>query len=305
MESADKKFKKRSGKDLACYVVQIILYVIMAVVALSLTVPLVWMVINSFKGYIEYYQTQPFEFASKFSFDNYTYAIEHLNLTLSTSKGIFRYNFWSMIGYSFIYAAGSSFLNVFLSACCAYVISKYKFVGRELIYAIGIVVMALPIIGAFPSAMVIRRALGVYDNVLLTILTGPSTAFSGMVFLILYAAFKAIPWDYAEAVFIDGGGHFKVFTQIMLPLIVPTCAVLFILGFIGNWNDYESFLIWMPSTANLAYGMFYYQEYSSATGATAPSILAGFVIVAIPTSALYLASQKLVNSKFTVGGLKG
>lgn len=296
----DKNIKNTISK-----ISEVIIYIFMALLALSLLIPLVWMIINSFKGYIEYYSTSPFKFAKSFSFDNYKYAIDHLKVTLTTDKGRFTYNFVSMIVTSFIYASGSSLMNVLLSTCCAYVISKYKFIGGNVIYTIGIVIMALPIIGGLPSAMLIKRSLGVYDNLLLTILTGPSTAFSGMTFLILYAAFKAIPWDYAEAVFIDGGGHFRAFIQVMFPLVLPTCAVLFILGFIGNWNDYETFLIWLPSSANLAFGMYYFQEYSALTQATKPSILAGFVIVAIPTSILYLSSQKLVNSKLNVGGLKG
>ena len=59
---------------------------------------------------------------------------------------------------------------------------------------------------------------------LLHILTSPATCFSGMNFLLLYGAFKSLPWDYAEAVFIDGGNDYTAFFKMYLPMILPTVS---------------------------------------------------------------------------------
>ena len=117
----DKKVKKPT-KDVISKISEYIIYVVMAIIAFSLLVPLIWMVINSFKGYIEYYLSSPFDLPKSLSFDNYAYAIKHLNVTQTTSKGRFTYNFIEMIGTSFIYSTSSTLVNVFLSTCCAYVI---------------------------------------------------------------------------------------------------------------------------------------------------------------------------------------
>jgi ABC-type glycerol-3-phosphate transport system permease component len=95
--------------------------------------------------------------------------------------------------------------------------------------------------------------------------------------------------------------------KIILPMVLPTCATLFVLDFITQWNAYESFLIWYPSTPNIAYGMYTFQNNASqgSGAATVPEILAGFIMCMIPSSILYLSTQKLIQSKFTVGGLKG
>jgi len=120
-----------------------------------------------------------------------------------------------MAGFSFLYAAGFTIVDLFLTAISAYVIAKYRFPGRNLLYTIGIVVMIVPIVGSLPSAMQISKALGVYDNMLLRILLCHGCVFSGFNFLLLHGNFKEMPWDYAEAVFIDGGNHYtRVFQDV-------------------------------------------------------------------------------------------
>ena len=91
----------------------------------------------------------------------------------------------------------------------------------------------------------------------------------------------------------------------MFPLIVPTAAVLFILSFLSCWTNYIDFLVWFPSYPNLAVGMYMFQYNASLYMVGTPIVLAGFTVLAIPTTILYLLSQKLIMSKFNVGGLKG
>lgn len=272
---------------------------------LSLFVPLIWMIFNSFKSYTEYYMRPSYMFPKDFVWENYSYVLSKLTVTLSTSKGRITYGLGDMLVNSVIWAAVNPLIYVALLTMCAYVIAKYEFRGRNFLFSLGIIVMILPIIGSMGATMQIKKALGIYDNMIMTMLTSTTCAFSGTNFLIMYAAFKGIPWAYAESVFIDGGGHFRAFFQVMLPMVLPTCTVLLVLGFIGGWNSYEIFLIWLPSYANLAYGMYYFQSNAALTGATIPQVLAGFVVVSVPTAILYLASQNLIMSKFTIGGLKG
>ena len=132
---------------------------------------------------------------------------------------------------------------------------------------------------ALPSAMLVRRQLGVYNNMFMHIITSPATCFSGMNFLLLYGAFKSLPWDYAEAVFIDGGNDYTAFFKMYLPMILPTDMVIFVLSFLGAWNDYQTFMIWLPDTPNLAYGLYMFQGISRKLyKASTVEIMAGFVL---------------------------
>ena len=170
-----------------------------------------------------------------------------------------RYGIFSMLLYSFGYSASRSFVSVALSTLMAYTMSKYKFFGKDFLYALGIFVMITPVIGSMPSAMQMKKALGIYNNMTLTVLTCNAVAFSGLHFLLLYGAFKSMPWAYAESAFIDGAGHWTVFLKIMLPMILPTCTVLYVLEFISTWNAYEGFLVWLPSYPSLSLGLILFQ----------------------------------------------
>ena len=282
--------------------IRTILWVILIVYCVSLLILPIWMFLTSLKDPLEY-ATSAFAFPKSFNFDNYKSVFEKLQITIDYQT---TYTLWDMAGFSILYSVGVSLMSVILTTCMAYVIAKYKFPGRNFLYSLGIVIMIIPIVGNLPSAMVMRKALGTYDNIVLTILTSPCTAFSGLYFLLLHGAFKQLPWDYAEAVFVDGGGHYSAFFRMYLPMILPTMTVIFVLNLLGAWNDYMTFMLWLPSTPNLAYGLYLFQGVSRALyKSSITEIMAGFTLVIIPTVIMYLASQKLILSKFTVGGLKG
>lgn len=70
----------------------------------------------------------------------------------------------------------------------------------------------------------------------------------------MYGFFKNVSWTYAEAAFVDGGGHFTVFFRIMLPLAIGPIVTLFVVSAIGHWNDYMTMILYIPSYPTLASG---------------------------------------------------
>ena len=280
------------------------LYWLFVIYCISLCIPLIWMIFTACKGYMEYYDN-PFGMPKKWMFDNFASAMKMVKLRIVKNNQRIVYDIWDMAGVSVTYALLSSFWAVLWTVLTAYAMAKYKFVGRDVIWAIGIFVMVTPLYGSSVSRMTIYKAWGIYDNMFSLIFFSPSTVFCGLYFMLMVSAFKAMPWSYAEAAFIDGAGHFKVMVSIFIPMILPTCAVQFVMDFLSAWNNYGTFLIWLPSYPNLAYGMYFFQANSSLYGSTINEIMAGLAIVAIPTSVLYISCQKLITSKFTVGGLKG
>lgn len=288
---------------------------IMIIYCLSLLVFPIWMVKVSIQDNSDYLYNM-LGFVKKFDFTNYSNVFNALDRTRLVTT---RYgqawvtdNIWTMLLTSLGWSIGSSLVSVILTTMMAYIISKYRFPGRNFIYSLGIILMIIPIVGGAPSAMIIRSnwLIPTYDNLFLTIITSSTTCFSGLHFLLLYGAFRSIPWDYAEAVFVDGGGHYSAFFKMYLPMILPTSAVIFLLSFLGAWNDFQTFKIWLPSYTNLAYGLYNFQnDVISGTldgqMGSIPMVMAGFTVIVIPTVIVYLLSQKLIMSKFTVGGLKG
>ena len=298
------KTKNLSAARVIGIVFKYLIIAVMVLYCITLLVPLFWMLSSSVKSDFEFgYNT--FGFPKEFIFTNYSEVFSKLTMRLFRGAVEYEYGLFDMAFYSLIYSVGISAFTVFVTVLVAYVVSKYRFPGRNFLYALGIFVMVVPILGSMPSTMQVKKAFGVYNNMLLTILTAPSAAFSGVNFLLFYAAFKGISWNYAEAVFIDGGGHWSVLFKIMLPMVFPTMTALFVLMFLGAWNDYSVFLIWLPSYPSLSIGIYMFQQNASQYGVTMPVIMAGFVIIIIPTVTLYFLTQKVIMTRLNVGGLKG
>ena len=210
-----------------------------------------------------------------------------------------------MFSVSILTSVLKPFLAIFFTTLFAYVEAKYDFFGRKFLFNLGIVLMILPIVGSLPSAMQVSKALGVYDNLFMNIITSPSGCFYGTNFLLMYGAFKVIPWDYAEAAYIDGANDYTVLFSIYIRMVLPQAVVLFVLSFMGAWNDYNTYLIWLPSTPNISYGMYLFYQRANAYRVSLPELMAGFTVVMLPTVILYCGTQKIITGKFVVGGLKG
>jgi multiple sugar transport system permease protein len=264
--------------------------------------PLVWMVFSSFKDDIDVF-LDIFGLPVKWHFGNYPDIFTRLNMEVFTPNGIRTYNFAQMFLNSALLAVVMPLKGIVSAVITAYIISKYKFKGSGLLVSVNICVMILPIVGALPSQLKVYNMLGMYDNLLLMALLDASPFGFGL--LIYINAFKSVPNEFLEAARIDGAGHFRTFVKISLPVVLPTVAVFYLLGVLGSWNNYQLPLIWLPSYPNLALGMFQFQYDASKFAATLPQVLAGFVIVSVPSVIFYVFNQKLIASKMMIGGLKG
>ena len=162
--------------------------------------------------------------------------------------------------------------------------------------------MVITIVGSLANTLLIYKNLHIYNNLWAYIIF-PGGPF-GFNFLLLYGAFKHIPDSYSEAVFLDGGGHFTVFFKVIIPIMMPTFIALYVLSFIGVWNDYSASLVFLPSTPTLAYGLYVFQYDAAKYEATLPEILAGFTICSIPSVILFCSFQKVITKSLMVGGLK-
>lgn len=299
------KFNFKSiGKS---YVISSIIWSLIGTIAIvyicSLLFIVCWSFISSFRDEISF-SLNPLAFPNDWKWENYE--VMFSKLEIKNDNGV-TYFLSDMLLNSVVYATVPSFVSVFWLTLVAYAIARTDFFWNKILYNLGLLVMMIPIVGNLAASMEIQNRWGLYDNMYLKILIPPSTAFSGLHFMILHGALKAIPKAFSEAAYIDGANQYNVMFNIIIPMVLPTCATIFILDFIANWNAYETILIWFPSTPNLAYGMYKFQIDASkgASALTEPQILSGFIFAMIPSVVLYISSQKLITSKFTVGGLKG
>lgn len=286
---------RRSGGERAVFIVA---FIILAVYSVSLLLPLLWMLMNSFKDGTEYAMdvvaATTLRFPEAWKFSNYANVFAEITYN--------NVNFFGMLGDSIYFIVVGSGLELFFTTAVSYVISKYKFKGRNFIYSVAIFAMTMPIIGNMASGIKLRAAFGIYDNLLAVFFTAGAGAF-GFNFLMLYAFFKSVPWSYAEAVFIDGGNHFTVFFRIMLPLAMPMITTLFILSAIAGWNDYTTPMLYFPSFPNVAMGL--YMVSQTLTRGDMSTYYAALVITTVPVVALFAGFSDKIMKNYSIGGLKG
>ena len=304
----DKRIVKSKGEkaiDILAIILTWFFRILMLVYSISLITPIIWMVVNSFKGYQESYLASALALPEVWVFENYINIFDKLVYTVYTAEGKLTYDIWNMIYYSVIFALATSTYSVVWISVTAYAVGRYKNKLTKFLYALGIWLMIIPFTSDGGSGLLLRKQLGIYDNMPALILTAGGCLFTGQYFLMEEALFEKLGKEYAEAAAIDGAGEWTIMIRIIFPLAMPLMTVVFVIGFIAAWNDYGTFMFLLPSYANLALGMYNFQLTASVEGASYPEVLAGFVIVAIPIIIMFIFSQKLMSRNLSIGGLKG
>ncbi len=266
---------------------------------------MLWTLLTSLKTQMEFI-FDPVGFPSSWKFSNYLTAIRNIQATVRTSDGGSRtVYFMEMLYNSLLYAMGAPFFAVVTASVASYTVAKYgkmfKFVGG--LFALVIFCTYVPLSPSLASNIKLLRDLHMYDS-MVGMWIWASGAFGSM-FLIYYATFKGVSWTYAEAAFIDGASHFRVFVQLMLPMTKTVFGALFITSFIGIWNDYMSPLIYMPSYPTISYGAWQIQYSVVTEFAIVPIQLAGLVLVILPILLLFVIFKDKLMGALTMGGLKG
>ena len=273
-----------------------VVFAIFTVYAITLLFPFLWMIINSFKTSEDFASGNIFGLPQQFAGKNF---IEVLSMTANGSPD------GETVGMMFLMSVITTILgtvvNVGLSACVAYVIAKFKFPFRGVIYGIAIFTMVVPIVGTLPGQVRMMQTLGL-DNSLIGVLFLYSGCF-GFNFILLYSAFSSISDSYIEAASVDCAGRFKTFFKIMLPMAKGPIIAASILTAIGYWNDYQTPFLYLPDNLKtLAVGL---QDFNGPLGDNYPMQFASMLISIIPVLVIYLVFQKRIIESTNAGGLKG
>lgn len=268
-----------------------IFFIIIALHALSLLYPLYWAVINALKTN-KLFEVSSTALPNPVMWSNFIDAFRNVSI-----DGV---SLISMIANSVWICVVGIGANTIACMCVAYPLARYRFPGRDFLYALAIFSMTIPLIGTGSTSYRLQFNLGIIDNPVLTAITWFSGF--GSNFLILYGCFKTISKTYAEAAYIDGANEIHVFTKVMIPQAFPTIMAIYSLGIIGMWSNYTVSLINLPSYPNLALGIFLF---SDMVVASKPMYFAAVCLSMLPVLILYASCQKTIMSNFSVGGIKG
>jgi lactose/L-arabinose transport system permease protein len=198
-------------------------------------------------------------------------------------------------------ASLSTVLGLLVSSMAGYAFAHFRFRGQKALFTIVLGTLTIPyFVVVIPQFILVAAWLQLSNTYWAAVL--PPLANSLGVFY-MRQNFQAVPAALIEAARLDGAGEFRIFFQIVLPLVRPALGALAIILFLGSWNDYLWPLLILPdramTTAPVALG--------SLIGLTRVSwggIMAGALLMTLPLLLLFLLLQRQILSGMTSGAVK-
>ncbi len=182
----------------------------------------------------------------------------------------------------------------------AYALSRFRLRRTEGILLFLLATMAFPAaVTAIPGFLLIRE-LGLLNTFAALIL--PSVA-NGLSIFILKGFFDALPRELYEAATIDGASEWQIFRHITLPMTTPILAVNALNAFIAAYNSWEWALLVCQRQSHWTLSVWLYQMNQGFAG-TPWVIMAGFVLVSIPTAAVFLFCQRVIMRGIVLPSMK-
>jgi multiple sugar transport system permease protein/alpha-1,4-digalacturonate transport system permease protein len=201
---------------------------------------------------------------------------------------------------SVVIATLSVVLSVVVSLLAGYAFAKYRFRGRDALFALMLVTIMVPIQVIMVPEFVIVSRLGLVNSVWAVVL--PTAAQAVSIFM-ARQFLAALPDELIEAARVDGAGELRIFLRVVLPLSGPLIAVLTILTFVWRWNDFVWPLVALQSP----------QSYTISVGLAAlngtfshpwDEMMAITLVSMVPVIAVFLAFQKRFVQGVAESGLK-
>ena len=287
-----KTLKKESGLN---KLVKLLIIMLLVAIALYTLLPFVWMVSASFKSEKDVMSVPIKWIPDNFMLDNFKRV---LNIdTKSTTNYHFMLAYWNSIKVSVV----STICSVSSAALAGYAFAKLNFRGSKVLFIIYLAQLMVPTQLTLIPRFLLFSAMDLNNSHWALIL--PKVVSVSSTFLVRQA-FVSAPSELREAAKIDGAGEFRIWWNIMLPLVKPTLAAIATVDFLASWNDYLDPLVflsdWEKRTLPLALNQFIGTEVTQYY-----LIMAACCLTVIPVFVVFLCGQKFFLKGLTVGAVKG
>ena len=203
-----------------------------------------------------------------------------------------------------------STINVMLAAMAAYAFSRFRFRGRRLGLLTLLLVQVFPQFLAFVAIFLILDQIGeVFPAIgldthagLILVYLGGAIGFNTF---LIKGFMDAVPTSLDESARIDGATSAMIYWRIILPLVRPALAVIFIITFVITFSEFVLARTLLSSVEQFTYAVglqtFTLNDYASKWG----TLAAGAVIGALPIVVVFMLFQRAIISGLTQGAVKG
>ena len=203
-----------------------------------------------------------------------------------------------------IVAVSTMIIQVMIVTLAGYTYSRYRFAGRKSSLMVFLIVQMVPTMSALTAFYVMGLLANGLDSFwfLTLIYIGGGIPMNTW---LMKGYFDTVPIDLDESAKLDGAGHFRIFWQIVLPLVKPMVAVQALWAFMGPFGEFllARFLLRSQERLTVAVGL---QTFiNDARNQRVALFAAGAILIAVPIAALFFFLQKYFVSGLTPGGTKG
>ncbi|MFA5471158.1 MAG: carbohydrate ABC transporter permease [Acholeplasmataceae bacterium] len=278
-----KRINRSKGGDIA-------LFIILALFGVFSAFPLIMTASNAFKPLDELFLFPPRLLPRNITFDNF----RDLSELMSNSWIPFTRYFFNTILITVLGTLG----HVLIASMAAYPLAKYKFPGRTIIFTLVVYsLMFAPQVTATPNYIIIS-GLGLVDNPAAIIL--PAIA-SSLGLYLMKQFMEQIPDELIESAKIDGASEYRIFFQIVMPLVKPAWLTLIILLFQRLWITDGGSFIFSEELKPVSYAL---RQIAQGTIERAGTIAAvSFIMMIVPVT-FFIFSQSRIVETFSHSGMK-
>ena len=266
-----------------------LLYVLLIAGAIFTLIPFIWIILTSFKPASEIIKIPPTFLPQNWSFKSYE--------TIFTDPKVPLARFY--LNSTFV-TVMRVLITLFTSSLAGYIFCKYRFAGRNLLFAIILAQLMIPFQVVMIPEYLILVKLKLIDSLWGLIIPGMVDAFG--IFL-MRQFIESIPSEMIDAGRIDGASEFGIYWRLILPQMGPALAALGIFTFMAVWNDYlfPLIVITTPERRTLPLLLTWY---NSQHGSRYDLTMAASVLVMLPMLVAYIFFQRWIVRGVAMTGFK-
>ncbi len=269
-------------------------YLILIPLAFFFALPIIYLVSTAFKPIEELFLFPPQFFVRRPTLENFS---SLLMATAGTWIPFSRYLFNSVF-----VTITTVFVNVLIATMIAYPLAKHKVPGKNIIFMVIIgALMFAPQVTGLPKYIVINK-LGLIDTYGALTLPAMVTAYSPF---LMKQFMEQVPDQLIEATKLDGASEWQIFWYVMVPMVKPALATLFLFQFIAVWNNYSDALIYTRSEAMKTLPLAI-QTIAGGPGVVARqgAVAAAAFLTTLPVIIIFILVQKQVIQSMAYSGIK-
>ena len=276
-------------------------HLLLGALALLFLVPFYWMIISSLKTKETMFSNPLVWWPSVQHWENYPNAINYPS-----------FPFLRFLWNSTYYAITATLGTVISCSMVGYAFARLRFPLRNALFYVTIATLMIPWVVTFIPTFILFKALDTLTTqafgikMLGTYWPLIIPAFGGNAFYIFMMRqfFMGLPSELTDAARVDGAGEYRIFWQIMLPLVKPAIMVMAVFTFLSTWHDFFGPLIYLSDNSlyPLSLGLYAFRAQRTTEWAL---MMAASTLATLPLIVIFFFTQRYFLEGIKLTGMKG